>query len=61
MRCFYEKSKKKNKENKELRAQEFNKAAGGIVARYVKCPRCKRTYTLTCCDDGGCPYCERFW
>ena len=54
------KNLKKSKENKELRAQELNKAAGGVMARSVTCPRCKRTYTLTCCGDRGCPYCGIF-
>ena len=54
------KNLKKSKENTELKTQELNKAAGGRTARYTKCPRCKRTYTLTCCDDRGCPYCGIF-
>ena len=69
------KNLKKSKENKELRDQELNKAAGGIKlpdewepddwepddwVAHVECPKCKRTYTLTCCGDRGCPYCGIF-
>ena len=51
------KNLKKSKENKELRDQELNKAAGGVATSYVECPKCKRTYFLTCCGDRRCPYC----
>lgn len=52
------KNLKKSKVNKELRAQKLNKVAGGCMASYVECPKCKRTYILTCCDDRCCPYCR---
>ena len=54
------KNLKKSKVNKELRAQKLNKVAGGCMASYVECPKCKRTYILTCCDDRGCPHCGIF-
>ena len=51
---------KKGEKNKELRARDLNRVAGGKQATTVKCPRCGRIYILTCCDDRSCPYCGIF-
>ena len=56
------KNLKKSKENKELRDQELNKVAGGIIVpeglvSYVECPKCKIIYGFTRRDGRRCPNC----